>query len=152
MTGKLEAALKELEGHLPRWQRLSRDVSGGSVGWHIEHTLLTLDAVLEGLVRSSPQDYRGRFDIRRAYVMTTGKIPRGKVQAPKLVRPAPGTDEAGLRRHLQETRSRLEGIRELPAGHYFTHPFLGDFRLKAALRFLEIHTKHHLHIIRDICK
>jgi hypothetical protein len=34
--------------------------------------------------------------------------------------------------------------------HFFEHPYFGKLKLKETIRFLEIHTTHHLSIIEDI--
>lgn len=150
MTAPLEQLLRELEGYIPHQAHQDTAVSGGSVGWHIEHCLLTIDAVAQGLLRSQPEAYRSRFDLRRLVVMAVGKIPRGKVKAPKVVQPEGTHDTASLQAHLHRTRAQLQALSDLSPRHYFTHPFLGDFRLRPALRFLGIHTRHHLHIMQDI--
>jgi hypothetical protein len=53
---------------------------------------------------------------------------------------------------LTETRNSLLELESISNNHYFEHPFLGKLKKKAAIRFLEIHTNHHLKIIEDIIK
>jgi hypothetical protein len=36
------------------------------------------------------------------------------------------------------------------AGHYFSHPYFGDTKKKDVIPFLEMHTDHHLKIIKEI--
>jgi hypothetical protein len=46
-----------------------------------------------------------------------------------------------------------EKIKELTGLHpnsFFVHPFFGKLNLKATIKMLEIHTKHHIYIINDI--
>jgi hypothetical protein len=84
--------------------------------------------------------------------MLAGKFPRGRVQSPKEVRPSAGFNAGTLRQHIYHTKENLQLLDGLAPGHYFKHPFLGDFKLKAAIRFMAVHTNHHLHIIDDIIK
>ncbi len=78
--------------------------------------------------------------------------PRGKVKAPKAVQPATNFNFETLHQHICLSREGLKTLEHLSAGHYFTHPFLGDFKLKAAVKFIKVHTNHHLHIINDIVR
>ncbi len=125
-------------------------ISKASVGWHIEHCLLTINYVIDALDKSNPADYKPRSDYRRLLVMLFGIIPRGKVRAPKKVQPALMIDELTLAVHFANTERNLELLGKLESQKYFTHPFLGDFKLKPAIKFLSIHTNHHLKIIKDI--
>ncbi len=85
-------------------------------------------------------------------MMTTGKIPRGRVKAPGVVQPNVNFNTETLRQHVQLAREKMKRIDSLKEGNFFTHPFLGDFKLKPARKFLKIHTKPHLNIIYDIIK
>ena len=147
---KLEALIHNLESYVPQHALLHTKISKGSIGWHIEHCLLTIDVVVNALKRSDGQNYQRRFDFRRFYVLTSGKIPRGKVEAPTLVRPVADLDGASLRQHLSKCMENISIIEHLSSEHFFTHPFLGDFKLKPAVKFLAIHTHHHVNIIKDI--
>lgn len=102
------------------------------------------------MIKSDPQQYKKRFDYRRVVVLVFGYIPRGKVKAPKAVQPAGNLDAVSLQSHLDHTRQKLLLLTGLDEKHYFTHPFLGDFRVKPATHFLCVHTRHHLDIIREI--
>jgi hypothetical protein len=147
---KLESLLSNLESKIPQHEVVNPAVSRASVGWHIEHSLLTLNQVMDTLTKSNPEEYKKKFDYRRVIVMWLGKFPRGRIQSPKAVRPTVDFNEETLRQHLRITREKMKSLFDLPANHYFTHPFLGDFKLRPAIKFLGIHTRHHLSIMDDI--
>lgn len=149
---KLEGLIFKLQTKIPHHELTASNISTASVGWHIEHSLLTLNFIIDALGKSNPADYKPTFDIRRSIVMLLGKIPRGRVQAPRAVRPATDFNIDTLHQHISLSIEKLKTLEYLNAGHYFTHPFLGDFKLEAAIRFLKVHTKHHLHIINDIVR
>ena len=88
--------------------------------------------------------------MNRIILVTLGKIPRGRIQSPAPVRPSMEFSEQTLKAHICLTMQNLDDLKHLGKDHFFKHPFLGDFKLQAAIRFLGIHTKHHLNIIRDI--
>lgn len=147
----LENLLAALENALPQQHKQNLSVSASSVGWHIEHLLLTNTAIINALKKSEPTKYKRSFRFSKLLVFTTGKIPRGRAKAPKVVTPDVFNAET-LRTHLITTKDIIQELKTLPPSAYFTHPFFGDLKLKATIRFLEIHTKHHLKIIEDILK
>ncbi|MDB5197060.1 MAG: hypothetical protein JWP88_1431 [Flaviaesturariibacter sp.] len=149
---QLQPLLVRLEAAIPQQALIVPEVSNGSIGWHIEHSLLVMDAVADALQASDPAGYKKRFDIKRNLVMALGIIPRGRVKAPKGVQPVVQFDAASLEQHLAQTLAKLEALSQLSPGHYFTHPFMGDFKLAPALRFLAVHTRHHVKIIGDVMK
>ena len=59
-------------------------------------------------------------------------------------------DKNSLLSHIVVTRDKIEEMKTLSINKYIEHPFLGKLKLKQAINFLEIHTKHHLEIIEDI--
>jgi hypothetical protein len=146
----LQKLLIELECKIPEHELLNSSVSKSSVGWHIEHILLTFNLVVESISKSNPNNYKRSFNFNRLLVFTLNKIPRGKVKAPKPVRPQEDFTMESLISHLEKATTNLEKLSTLSSTHYFEHPFLGQLNLKSTIRFLKLHTNHHLTIIKEI--
>jgi hypothetical protein len=113
---------------------------------------LPLNQITNALKRSNPDDYKRQFKAARLFVFTINKIPRGRAKAPQIVRPKNDSDLAEITKHLSISKEKLTVLKELKPGNYFEHPFFGNLKLKPAVKFLVIHTKHHLEIINDIIK
>jgi len=152
MKNKLEKLLDQLEDKIPFCRELNQEVSQANVGWHIEHSLLTLDEIINFLIQSNPNDYKWKFNFIRIVVLTMKKIPRGKAKSPKVVQPKENIDNNDLLMHISKTRYKIKELENISADKYFEHPFFGKLRLRQTKIFLEIHTKHHLEIIEDIIK
>jgi len=142
--------LNELESYIPHYHVSRPEVSKGSVGWHIDHTLLTLNLIIDVMKKSNPEGYRWSFNIMRILVCNTGKIPRGKAKAPDVVQPKSLITPESLQLQLAAAKEGLMTLENLHPNQYFTHPFFGDLNRKPTVRFLKIHTYHHVKIIRDI--
>jgi hypothetical protein len=147
---ELKKLLIELESKIPNQELLKPSVSKSSVGWHIEHTLLTFNLVIGSIRKSNPDNYKRSFNFNRLLVFTLNKIPRGKVKAPALVRPQEDFTMESLKIHLEKAAANLEKLSTLSTNHYFEHPFLGQLNLKPTIRFLKLHTNHHINIIKEI--
>lgn len=52
--------------------------------------------------------------------------------------------------YLNSVRENLQMIKNLPSQSYIEHPYFGHLDVKQTLKFLKIHTQHHLKIARDI--
>jgi hypothetical protein len=152
MNFKLKQLLQQLEERLPDYTLTAPYVSQSSLGWQIEHTLLTFNLILKQLQRSNPNDYRWKLNWNRILIFTLGFIPRGKAKAPKVVQPQHEITLEGLQQHLQEAYRLLEHVHLLDSDAYFEHPFFGALDKKSTLYFLKLHTQHHLKIIKDIAK
>ena len=146
---KLRKQLDELESYIPHLEVRNDAISASTVGWQIEHDLLVISSVIEGVKRSDPTKYKWQFKPLKYVVFWRGVIPRGKVGAPKLVTPGEITQET-LQAHIALCRQRLVELEQVGEGHYFTHPFFGDLKKKETIPFLFIHTEHHLKIIREM--
>ena len=146
---KIENQLSKLESKISSESILNPAISKSPVGWHIEHTLLTINRIIEALQHSVPNNYKWRFNLIKLIVFATKKIPRGSAKSPEVVVPKEYNAES-LTLHVQRTKDRITELGKLSKDKYFHHPFFGDLRLKQAITFLEIHTNHHLKIINDI--
>ena len=146
----LAELLHKIENHIPHSEVKNRAVSGGSAGWHIAHSLLTIQVVVDALNQSNPKEYKWDFNWKRTFLFATQKIPKGKIKAPKAVQPQNNFDHQSLRQQWQLTKEKLDTLNQLSPGHFFKHPFLGLIKLKPAQKFLAIHTRHHLKIIEAI--
>ena len=149
---KLETLLMELESKIPKMELINTSISSSPVGWHIDHILLTINQITNALMRSNPDNFKRQFKVARLFVFTMNKIPRGRAQVPQIVRPKNEIDIAAIEKHLVSSKEKLMVLKELNPGNYFEHPFFGNLKLKPAVKFLVIHTKHHLEIIYDIIK
>jgi hypothetical protein len=151
-TLNLKNLLHQLEDNIPKQELINPAVSASSIGWHIEHALLTLDQIIEAIKRSDPKKYKWKFSFPKLLVYSINRILRGRAKAPGSVQPKNDITIDTLKDHLGITREKVEGLNELEAYKHFEHPFFGKLKLRPAIKFLEIHTRHHLAIIKDILK
>ncbi|WP_374440720.1 DUF1569 domain-containing protein [Epilithonimonas sp.] len=149
---ELEKLLQKIESLLPEIDKENEKVSKASVGWHLEHSLLILNGSLKGLTMTNPQNYKPKSSIKKFIFLNFGIIPRGKIKSPKQFIPLEIPTKESLEKLLNLAKERLEAVKNLPSKSYITHPFLGDLDKKATLKFLGLHTNHHLKIIGDILK
>ncbi len=136
-------------------------VSEWSIAKHLEHVLMANTSVSGGLkalvegnleVASAPDMSRlGKIILGR------GVIPRGKAKSPEQFLPSEIPDS----KHLREMHSlcserysflenHLDAIQEMDIG--FRHHVFGVLSAPVWVRFLHVHTLHHLKIVRDISK
>ena len=146
----LEKLLKKIESLVPEISRENPEVSKASVGWHLEHCLMIINGSLNGLTMANPKDYNPKFSIKKFIFLSFGRIPRGKINAPKQFVPLETPTKENIGTLLNLAKERLGAVENLPSKSYITHPFLGDLDKKTTLKFWEIHTNHHLKIIDDI--
>ncbi|MFL0162453.1 hypothetical protein [Aquirufa salirivi] len=145
----LEWQIQQLEENISYMHVNHAHISKGSVGWHIEHSLLVMITVISALKKSDPNRYRWVFNWKRVWVFFTLKIPRGRVKAPSYVDPLHVTD-IRIRDVLAKVYQLLEEMKRLPSKTYFHHFIFGDLDLADTQYFLRIHTYHHLKIMADL--
>lgn len=75
----------QLALQVPNAAKKQAAVSEGAVGWHIEHSLLVITQIIEGLKRSDVSKYKWTFNFSRLVVLGLNKIPRGKAKALNLL-------------------------------------------------------------------
>ena len=147
---KIVPLLVEMEEAIPLAAKKSALVSQANVGWHIEHSLLVIDKIIEAMKKSDPALYRWKFSMAWLFVSGVGTIARGRGKAPASVLPTGVSEIATLRKELNKVKERVKLLDTLPANSFFKHPYFGHMNVKTARKFLAIHTEHHLKIIREI--
>jgi len=148
----LEKLLQKIESLLPKMDVTNEKISKASIGWHLEHSLLILNGSLKGLTMTNPDNYKPKFSIKKFIFLNFGLIPRGKIKSPKQFIPLETPTKESIEKLFNLAKQRLETVKNLPSKSYITHPFLGDLDKKTALKFLGLHTNHHLKIVNDILK
>ena len=148
----LQNLLFHLENHIPNLEKTNSNVSNSTIGWQIDHCLLVINGVIRQVEISNPTEFKSKFNFNRFIVFTTGKIPRGKIRAPKVVMPIDVATLEDLKLKMEIAKSNIQKLNDLPKNSFFKHPFLNDLNVKQTEKFLVIHTKHHLKIIEDILR
>tara|TARA_B110000967_G_C18899429_1_gene573481 strand:- start:2097 stop:2546 length:450 start_codon:yes stop_codon:yes gene_type:complete len=133
-------------------ERENLSVSKASVGWHLDHSLKVINSVCATLRVSNANDYKKKFNGLRILTFTLGFFPRGKAKSPKRVLPPAIIKKKDIENQLEEAIKNIVSIKELQENQYFTHPLFKQLNRKQTVRFLKLHTNHHLKIIRDILK
>ena len=95
-------------------------------------------------------DYKWKFNKIKSTILFTGIIPRGVAKAPKAVMTEEEISLEELKQQIEEAKLQIEGIKDLPKKANFKHPYFGYLDLKESKKFLQIHSRHHLKIIKDI--
>lgn len=151
LTRRLEQYLSEIESLVSQYNLHNEKVSSVTIGWHLEHMLLVLERGIHALQTSIIANYQPKTSFRKTIILLTRKIPRGVGRAPKAVLPNnENISIEQLNQKIESVKTQLIASNNLPTNHFFPHPYFGDLKLKTAIRFLEIHTFHHLKIVRDI--
>ncbi len=144
----------EAEGDLPRLQTA---VSQWSFGNHVEHLYLATHWVVDRLEESmSGANDRERMNHLGISMLVLGRIPRGMYPTIPVLVPHGGT--------MAEIRPLAERLRERLASHSWRfdelqacrgrsrHPRMRFLAARHWMIFLDIHHRHHLAILHDICK
>ena len=127
-------------------------VSGWSPYEHVDHSAKVVSAILTGLLQPDLPQIAPVSLLGHA-VLITGYIPRGKAKAPSRVRPVLGS--------VAELHATLDALDQLigriadpawtrPMGAVIPHPYFGGMTATQSLRFVGIHTNHHLKIVREM--
>lgn len=146
----LENQFSNIESLISKRDLKNEKVSQADVAWHLDHILKTINVLSLALENSNPSEFKSGFSMQKIFVFTTGRIPRGVAQSPEGVRPPNVIVTENLYHQLREAEKRVSTIGELDENTFFEHPFFKSLNRDQTRRFLEIHTNHHLKIIRDI--
>jgi len=146
----LSKLLNQLESHIIDFEKTNVAISQSSIGWHIDHSLMVINGIIDQLKKSNPEQYKWQFNWNRIFIKSINKIPRGRGKAPKSVKPSETSSIEILYYKLQIANDSIIELENLEPNNYFKHPYFGNLNLKTTIWFLELHTKHHLEIIKDI--
>lgn len=149
---ELYQLISQLESKIPFYEKANSSISNSTVGWQIEHSLKTIFEIVQFVKKSNPNNYQWKFSFNKTLVSTLGFIPRGKAKAPKLVIPNETISESTLKNSFQKINEALQEWDSFDENAHFPHPYFGNLNKKSTEWFLNLHTKHHLKIINDICK
>lgn len=147
---KLAALVNELKHHIVDFEKHNVKFSAANVGWQIEHSLITINMIITVLKKSNPDNFQSKFNFSKFRVFLFKKIPRGRAKAPKVVIPQPDYNATSLQNHVTITLQNIDSLSTIQPNQFFKHPYFGDLKLNDAIKFLEIHTQHHLSVIKDI--
>lgn len=149
---RLKAKLDEVASYVAVGDSKNSEVSEAAVSWHIDHIFLVVNQIYKTLEQSEESNFKSEFNIKRAYVFTFNKMPRGIATAPESVRPKENVGNGTIQVHYDQALTTVEQFSDLPEEKHMNHPVFGTLNRDKTLKFLTIHTEHHLKIIRDILK
>lgn len=147
---KLATLISEIESKIEFRDSKNKLVSKSDVAWHLDHALKVINGISSLVKKSNPSDYKSSFNFKRKLILFVGKIPRGKAKAPETVISVGEISLENLRLQLDNAKSSIAEFKNYNPKSNFQHPLFGQLNNKETLRFLEIHTKHHLNIVDDI--
>jgi hypothetical protein len=148
----LEKYLHQIESYIPSHAEKNAEVSKVNVAWQLDHSLNVLIQVTEALRQSDPKEYKSTFNLAYEVLNFLHWIPRGKGKAPKTVLPDGEITEESIRQKLAVAKEKLSLLTDLDEKSFFPHPYFGHIKKKRAIRFLGMHTKHHLKIVKDVLR
>ncbi len=151
-ASRLKKQLESFEGFIEKRNSRNVKISKADVAWHLDHSLKTINRIFERLESSNPDEYRSSLSISRTLIYAWGDFPRGVAESPNVVRPPDSISTDSLYQQLETARKNIQKLEELPANAHFKHPNFKELNRNQSQRFLEIHTQHHIKIIRDILK
>jgi hypothetical protein len=149
---KLHHLIDQLERTVPKTNKFNFEVSNKHVGWHIEHSLLVINKIIEAVLQSNPSNFNQKFQLNRMLIFALQIIPRGKAKAPTAVVPSNEISALSIQENLITTRKNITKLENLKGNYFFEHPIFHHLNVKQTQKFLCIHTNHHLKIINDIVK
>jgi len=142
--------VKELESYIALKEKRNDSISKSDVAWQIDHSLKVINLVSHSFLNSNPKLYKSHFNKWRILLFTLGYIPRGKAKAPKIVKPTEIISSEDLNSQSQLAYQNIENLKSANKNAYFIHFVFSVLNKKRTIRFLQLHTNHHLKIIRDI--
>lgn len=147
---KVNTVINKLESHLKNQNASNPKISQVNVAWHIDHSLKVINNVVLALQKSDPKTYKNNLSLIGRIVLVVGSFPRGRAKAPKSVRPPEVINNQDILAQIETAKTNIQTIATLDKNAYFKHPIFGNINTGKIYHFIELHTNHHLKIIKDI--
>jgi len=145
----IEQLLDDLTAFVKDSDKMNASVSLANVGWHVENSLLVIKKMVSALTASDPTRYKWKFNLSRAIVFTINKFPRGKGKAPDAVNPNQ-IEKIDIDVLFANARQKIEDLKKADPNKFYEHNIFGVLNKKNTFIVLNIHTNHHVPIIKDI--
>ncbi len=157
MLGRAEHLLELAVASDERFLACCADVSGWSIGQHLDHlgnaNREMAGAIQKILAGDAGSSRSGPTLVGRA-VLFSGWIPRGAGKAPEYTAPqatSPDQIKDNLSRSLEAVRQLGDALADIERSDgRWSHFVFGGLSPMQWLRTMDVHTRHHLKIIRDI--
>lgn len=143
-------------------QRAIEGLSGWSVEQHIAHLSLANELVarnLRSLLKGAGPFVvdSGEPSAEALAVLVAGKFPRGRAQAPRMVRPPEAVNREYLADWLAGNRKDFaqlaqQAIELAACAKRVPHQLLGPLSAAQWARFAATHTRHHLEIAAELVR
>jgi hypothetical protein len=148
----LENKLNSIENYISDFEKKNEKISKATVGWHLDHSLKVINAVISSMEKSDPNLYKDNFKFLGKLLLSLNFFPKGKAKAPKYVLPPDVILKEEIVSQLKLAKENIQKIEELDNNAFFKHPLFGNVNKNRVLPFLNAHTNHHLKIIKNILK
>jgi hypothetical protein len=146
----LHKEFRVIQEYIDYQEKKNLKISKADVGWHLDHSLKVINSVFEALETSNSNDYKKKFNVLRLFTFTLGSFPRGKAKSPKRVLPPVIILKGDIENQLEKAILNFKKIENLEENQFFMHPLFKQLNKKQTIKFLRLHTNHHLKIVRDI--
>ena len=151
-TSTLEKKIKKIESYINDFEKKNEKISKATVGWHLDHSLKVINAVITSMEKSDAKLYKDNFKLLGKILLKLNFFPKGKAKAPKHVLPLNDIVKEEIILQLKVAKENLLKIEKLDDNAFFKHPLFGNVNKNRVLPFLNTHTNHHLKIIKSILK
>ena len=146
----LPELLTQLESKIDAFETTNTKVSTSTIGWQVDHSLKVINGIINQLKVSELKKLPLRFNFAKTIIFFTKTIPRGKAKAPKSVQSYDKIEKINLINQLETAKNLIAELEYLDNKSNFKHPYFGPLNKIETIKFLKIHTNHHLKIVNDI--
>lgn len=154
---EIRSGIVRLAGQVAQADHAKPELSGWSVGQHIEHVAKVDAMILDRCLGVNVEDPTTQgISLLGRFCLLVGWIPRGRATSPA---PFVATDISPeqlsllvgiVAQRLAHAGPELERHARQPIA--FAHPVFGGLDRRQWLRFLLVHQNHHRKIIRDLLR